>query len=163
MKPMKVKIAFCCLLSCIVLHLPAQLFVRVFAQDGTKIARGRVLGVKDTALQLRISSGDTVAVPVSKISSIVTKHSAGHTILWGAAIGSPLIGIFAAATAPGASGGAYSGFKSPAFQGLVGALLGAPVGGFYGALVALFKKQDSYVINGDAAKLQQYRSQLVRE
>jgi hypothetical protein len=159
---MKIRLLFCCLLSCIVLQLPAQIFVRVFDEAGAKIARGRVLNVKESELQLT-SSGDTITIPATKIATIKTKHSLGHTILWGAAIGSPLIGIFAAATAPGDNtGGGYSGLRSPGFQGLVGAFLGAPVGAMWGAFFAIFKKQDEFAINGDAVKLQQYRQQLIR-
>jgi hypothetical protein len=161
---MKIKLLFCCFLCCIVLQLPAQIFVRVFDADGVKIGRGRVLNVKESELQLTASSGDTLRIPAAKIATIKTKHSLGHTILWGAAIGSPLIGFFAAVTAPGDNtGGGYSGFKSPAFQGIVGAFLGAPVGAMWGAFFAIFKKQDEFAINGDAVKLQQYRQQLMRQ
>lgn len=122
-------------------------FVRVYDQSGKKIAKGKIYSVSETFLQLKRKRGP-IEIPVRRIGSIKTKRSAGNNLLVGAAVGASTMAVIGAASADPDD---FLGFT--AGEGAAaGALLGGAAGTVIGGISILFKRSETYTINGDQEK-----------
>ena len=139
-------------LSCNVLA-QKPLFVRVYDLSGKKIYKGNVFTTSDSALSLVVNK-TTVNIPVSTIGTIKTKHTPARNVVIGTIIGTATFAIWGATTSdPDAFIGA-----TPVEGAAVGAVIGAPVGAAIGALTVLLKNSKKFLINGDPAKWETFRS-----
>ena len=130
------------------LQAQKSIFIRVYDLKGHKIARGHVLSVTDTSLQL---VKEATRILVGNIGSIRTKHSAGNNMLVGSIIGTTTFAVLGAIngdTETTAEGAAYWG------------LAGLPIGALFGALTIPFKNSKHYLINGDPETWKVLRSIL---
>ena len=134
------------ILTLISLNVYAQ-FVRVYDLKGSKISKGQISLITDTALQLK---NHTDIIPFSEIGFIKTKHSFGHNSLVGGIIGA---GIFGIATAVSYSAGS---FLDPGLEALGAAVFGFFSGTIIGAITNVFKKTETIEINGDLNKWEKY-------
>lgn len=73
-------------------------FVRVYNLDGKKIGKGNINFINDTIIKIR-KGGRIESIKIKDIGIIKTKHSAGHNVLIGAAVGGGTLGVLGAATA----------------------------------------------------------------
>jgi hypothetical protein len=120
----------------------------VFDLTGKKIYAGQVAMVTDTSLQLEGKSTPGTIL-VSNIGFIQTKRSIGHNVVTGFAIGATVFSIFGAATAePDAAIVGYTAAEGAAAGMLIGATAGVAVGG----ITALFKKSETFSVDGDTTK-----------
>ena len=129
----------------------ADIFIRVYNLQGQKIAKGKIMNASDSILQLT-SKGKIVNVSFDKIGVIKTKRSIGNNILIGASIGASSLAILGASV--GETGSYISGGAgSNAAIGLIG-------GGFFGSIIggttAVFKKSDTFIINGNKLKFKEF-------
>ncbi|WP_159021578.1 hypothetical protein [Formosa sp. L2A11] len=116
-----------------------KIFVRVYGLQGNKINKGRILAITETALQLDKKEG-VIDVPVSEIGSVKTKYSGGNNVLIG--------------TLAGTGAGFFSGDP-------VIIAAGAGVGAAVGGLSVLFKKSETFEIEGDITNLKALEGLLV--
>lgn len=131
-------------------------FARVFDANGTKIAKGRVISVTESVLQLA-KNNQMIDVPVSDIGTIKTKRSEYHNIAIGAGFGA-LTGAFLGIAS--ADEDAFLGYNE--IEGaLGGAILGAPIGAAVGGLTGLFKGSRTFDIGGDGAKMKAFEAYLM--
>jgi hypothetical protein len=138
--------------SCTVLAQKA-LFVRVYDLSGRKIYKGDVYATSDSALSIVVNK-TPVNIPVSTIGTIKTKHSAGSNVIIGAAAGTVTFAILGAASADPDEFLGYTAGEGAA----AGALIGAPLGAAIGSLTILLKNSRKFLINGDPAKWETFRS-----
>lgn len=131
-------------------------FVRVFDRNGTKIAKGTVIAVSDSKLQLKMG-GLITDVPVSEIGTIKTKRSVGNNLAIGSAVGASVLGIIGIAT--GDDGEGWFSY-TPAEGALAGIMLGAPLGTAVGGLTALAKNSRLFVISGDGTRMKEFGDYL---
>lgn len=140
-----------CLLavSCCV-HAQKRTFIRVYNAFGQKITKGIIIGVTDSALEVK-KNGRHEIVSYKRISFIRTKRSIGRNVLAGSVIGG---GVLAGVAIIGNLNdeGFASGTSSPEEAGALGFAVGAPISGGIGFLVSFFKKSDTYFIDGDITK-----------
>ncbi|HYK44212.1 MAG TPA: hypothetical protein VEV83_03530 [Parafilimonas sp.] len=136
-------------------NLEAQksIFIRVYDLKGHTIARGHVLSATDTSVQL---IREPTNILVRDIGSIRTKHSVGHNLLIGSAIGSSTMAIIGVASA---NPDEFLGYT--AGEGALGGfIVGVPIGAAIGALTIAFKNSKHYVINGDLQKWKAFKSTI---
>lgn len=117
----------------------ANVFVRVYDLQGNKIGKGDIVSISDTTLQL-IKRHNTTDIPVSDIGFVKTKYSGGNNILIGAISGTGI--------------GFFSGDPT-----IIAA--GAGAGAVVGALTILFKKSESFQIDGDKTKLKALKDLII--
>lgn len=121
-------------------------FVRIYNMEGKKINKGTIYSISESSLQLTTKKGIT-EINLIDIGLIKTKHSEGNNILWGSTIGASTLALAGAASA---SPDDWLGWT--AGEGVAaGIIFGAPIGGAIGGLTILFKKSDTYIINGQAS------------
>ena len=128
----------------------SKIFVRVYNNEGQKIAKGKMLKITDDSLILK-KGGRSVAVPLSKIMYIKTKRTNNHNVLLG-----------------GVSGVGFSLFGLSQSKGsswdTVGFIILTPVfvaiGGGIGYLTSLFKKPVHYSIQMDSIKWQAFKEAM---
>lgn len=136
----------------------ANIFVRVYDLQNKKISKGNITSISETSLHLN-RNGEYVKIPVNKIGSIKTKHSAGNNVLIGAAGGAIPMAILGAATAdPDAMIFGYTAGEGAAAGALFGGTIGAAIGG----ITILFKNSKSYIINGDELKLKEFKELIIK-
>lgn len=134
-----------------------KVFVRIYDLQSKKIAKGKIVSISETAVQLA-NKGETIDIPLSSIGAIKTKRSAGHNVLVGAGSGATAIAILGAATAdPDDWLFGYTAGEGAA----AGALLGGTAGAAIGGLTILFKNSKSYDINGDKVKLEAMKASIL--
>ncbi len=120
-------------------------FLRVYNLEGKKIAKGNFTFANDSILILK-KVDDSYSVRREDIGHIRTKHSAGNNVLTGAVAGSSVFAVLGAASAdPDAWIFSYTKAEGAAMGGIVGGFGGAAIGG----VTALFKKQKTFIINGE--------------
>ncbi|MFI1742965.1 hypothetical protein [Thalassobellus sediminis] len=131
-------------------------FFRIYSADGKKIAIGHIKFINDSILGLK--NGDKlIKLGIDDIGYLKTKHSAGHNVLVGAVPGASLGVIMGVSTAdPDALVFSYTKGEGAAFFGGIGALGGAVIGG----LTSLFKKTETYIINGDINKWKVFKEMI---
>ena len=133
-------------------------FVRVFDMQGKKIGKGKVLAITEDTLHLN-RKREAVDIPVERIGSIKTKHSAGNNIAIGAAVGASTMAVIGAASAdPDAWILGYTAGEGAAG----GAILGGAAGAALGGITILFKRSRKYEINGDKEKLEAFKKAVSR-
>ena len=165
---MKKIIALLLLIAGLIITVSAQkkTFLRIYDESGKKIAKGFFAGTTDSSLIL-IKDDSSITVAVSKIGTIKTKRSAGHTILICSAVGAVSMGILGAASGEakkndGTLGGvihdAYSYSSSEGF--VAGFFVGAAIGAGVGAIISLLKKSVTYKIDGKKENWLQTKSIL---
>ena len=127
-----------------------DIFIRVYNLQGQKVAKGKIMNVSDSILQLT-SKRKIINVSFDKIGFIKTKRSIGNNILIGACIGASALAILG--TSVGKTGSYVGGSNSDAVIGLFS-------GGFFGSIIggitAFFKKSDTFIINGDKLKFKEF-------
>lgn len=135
-------------------------FVRVYNLKGKKINKGRVVYINDSILGLK--KGDKfVKVSINGIGQIKTKRSSGNSVLTASLIGGTAGALIGAATSQEQTKtgnnwlfGEYQ-YTTGTSPGTGAAIVGG-VGLIGGALIglgsSLFKKQETFVINGDINK-----------
>ena len=127
----------------------SKVFVRVYNNEGQKIAKGKILNITDDALILKKGSS-SISVPISDIMYIKTKRTNGHNILIGGLVGTgiPLYGL-------AQSSDEYS---------TVGFILITPIlaaiGSGIGYITTLFKNSQHYSIQGDPIKWQSFKEAM---
>src|SRR5688572_29666251 len=122
-------------------------FVRVYDLAGKKIAKGNVVAVTDTSLQLEAKK-TPLNIPVQRIGFIKTKRSAGNNVLVGGLIGATAGAVSGVIAADPDDFLAFSETEGAIGGTLVGFTVGAAIGG----LTILAKNQQTYLINGDLLK-----------
>ena len=120
-------------------------FLRVFNLDGKKITKGYFTYANDSILMLK-KVDDSYTIRLEDIGHIKTKRSKGNNVLTGAVAGASVFAVLGAASAdPDAWILAYSAGEGAAMGGVVGGVGGAAIGG----VTALFKKHQTFIINGE--------------
>ncbi|OEI81265.1 hypothetical protein AST99_04680 [Formosa algae] len=116
-----------------------NVFVRVYDAQGKKINKGHIVSISDTSLQL-VKRGETIDVPINDIGSIKTKYSGWTNVVTGAVLGAGV------------------GFIAGDPEVIA---IGTVAGAAAGWITTLFKKTETFDIDGDAAKLEALESLLV--
>ena len=128
-------------------------FVRVYDLQGEKFANGKIQSFSDSALLLK---GEQQIDP-QDIGIIKTKRSTGHNVLVGTIIGAVMTGGIMAATADPDDWV----FSYTAGEGyLMGTIIGAPVGAFWGWISSLLKESRTFIIDGDQQKWQDFQDSM---
>lgn len=145
-----------------------SVFIRMYDANVRLLTKGYVLKATDTSLQLKLSKRDTIIIPMAKIGIIKTKHSAGHSILIGAAAGAIPFGIIGYASGDhrvndNTLGGAFHDlFIITPAEGLVmGFLVGGGAGAAVSALTTLIKKPKTFIINGNQERWKEFKSSII--
>lgn len=126
----------------------SKIFVRVYNNEGEKIAKGKIIDITDDSLILKKGSS-SITIPLNEIETIKTKRSNGNNVLFGAAGGS-LLGLAIVASESGNSNAGFSGTaKGLAYEG---AILVVFIGSGVGYLTTLFKNSQEYTIGSDVVK-----------
>ncbi|APG59893.1 hypothetical protein [Christiangramia salexigens] len=121
-----------------------EVFLRVYDQQGKKIAKGRILTLNANSLELQRKKMNQ-HIPVSGIGYIKTRHAPGNNVLIGATAGATTLAIAGVASAdPDAFIFGYNEGEGAA----AGAIVGSIVGAAFGGLTALFKRSKTYQITG---------------
>lgn len=132
-------------------------FIRIYNADGKKIAKGKFLQISDGFEELKLLLGvDTIRIPASDISYILTKRSSGHSVLVGGATG------FASGFTLGLIAydqDVWLSFGQLGEPLIFGTLFGV-VGGALGSIAAGLKKSDLYMIEEDPENLNKLRLKL---
>jgi len=154
--PLITRLEFCLIVFLVVFSLPAisqkSFFVRIYDSNGVKTQKGFVLSLTDTSLTLQNGSRNNT-IQLKDIGLLKTKHSAGHDILVGSIVNSVFNAII------------FSAFAKPQkFENwtvgngiLYGILTGSVSGALAGGLNALFKKSETFLIQGDLRKWQDFK------
>jgi hypothetical protein len=126
----------------------SKIFVRVYNNQGEKIAKGKILDITDDSLILKKGSS-SITIPLNKIETLKTKRSNGHNVLFGAAGGS-LLGLAIVASESGNSNAGFGGTaKGLAYAGAIVVVF---IGSGVGYLTTLFKNSQEYTIGSDVVK-----------
>ncbi|WKD85464.1 hypothetical protein KCTC32516_00805 [Polaribacter huanghezhanensis] len=128
----------------------SKIFVRVYNNEGQKIAKGKMLKITDDTLFLKKGS-KSVTVPLSDIMYIKTKRTNKHNVLIGGLFGVGY-GLFGLTQSNG------SKFDTVGFVVLTP--LFAAFGSGIGYLTTLFKKSTHYSIQSDAIKWQAFKDAM---
>lgn len=117
-------------------------FVRVFDDKGKMTQKGFLIDTSDSTLTL-MQNNKYYNIPVTKISIVKLKRSAGHTMLMSSLIGGIPFAILGAVSSEtdsyitySAGGGALAGF-----------IMGAAVAGVVGGVIVGTQKKTVFTIN----------------
>lgn len=135
----------------------SNVFIRVYNLDGRKIAKGKIYSIPGSSIELT-RKNEVQEIPLNRIGSIRTKHSAGNNVLIGAAIGGSVLAVAGAASADPDAWISYSTGDGAAGGAILGGVAGAAIGG----VTILFKRSKKYVINGDKDKLEAFKKGVYR-
>lgn len=134
----------------------AKIFVRVYNLNGYKIGKGKILSFSDEAIE--VSKGKAVMnILLSDIGSIKTKHSGGHNVLIGAAVGAAT-GIILSLAATDDSD-VDDVIVESTFATAGGLILGA-TGAAVGGISVLFKKVETFSIDADPEKFKAFQNEM---
>ena len=125
----------------------SRIFVRVYNNEGQKIAKGKILNITDDALILKKGSS-SITVPTADIMYIKTKKTNGHNVLIGSLVGAG----FAVGLAIDADGDSLGTFVAVIITPVF-----AAIGSGIGFITSLFKNSQHYSIQGDPAKWQDFK------
>lgn len=125
----------------------SKIFVRVYNNQGEKIAKGKILDITDNSLTLKKGSS-SVTVPLSEIETLKTKKSNGNNVLFGA-VGGSLLGFGIVASNSGPCDGFDCTGKGLSY---VAAIILPMIGSGIGYLTTLFKNSKEYIISSDVVK-----------
>lgn len=133
-------------------------FVRVYNLQGKKINKGHLMFINDSLLTIK-RNDKLIPLEIANIGFIKTKHSTGHNVLIGAAVGGGTLGVLGAATAD--PDGWVLGYSAP--EGFAGGLvIGGAAGAVVGGITTLFKNSNTYLINGDLDKLKIFVEMILK-
>lgn len=135
----------------------SNVFIRVYNLEGKKIAKGKILSILGSSIQLT-RKNELQEIPLNRIGSIKTKHSAGNNVLIGTAVGASVMAVAGASTAEPDEFLGYTAGEGAAG----GAILGGAAGAAFGGITILFKRSRKYVINGDKEKLKAFKEGISR-
>ncbi|WP_341215904.1 hypothetical protein [uncultured Wocania sp.] len=134
-------------------------YVRVYNFKGKKISKGYIYFMNDSILGLK-NNGKLVEMSLREIDFIKTKRSAGNNVFIGAVSGATLGAVIGVSTAdsdiwilP------YSKGEGAIVFGGIGAVGGIAIGG----ITSLFKRSETYVINGDIKKWQVFMNLIEKQ
>ena len=133
-----------------------DIFIRIYNQDGKKIAKGKLVSVNDSTLFLNLN-GQRKTVPLASITTIKTKRSGGNNVAVGAGIGTVVFGVIGAISL-----GNDPFWNDSSLGAGLGAIAGAPAGAIAGAIVASYKKKKIYSINGNTENLKLFANDYVK-
>jgi hypothetical protein len=126
----------------------SKIFVRVYNNEGQKIAKGKILNITDDALILKKGSSSITVTP-AEIMYIKSKRTNGHNMLIGGLIG---------------GGYALYGASQSGNWGVVAAIILTPVFGAIGTgigyLTTIFKNSQHYSIQGDPIKWKAFKEAM---
>ena len=132
----------------------SKFFVRVYNNEGKKIAKGKILKITDSTLVLK-KGRSSIKVASNEISYLKTKRSNYHNALLGAVGG---VGLALATS------NSESTLSTPTnrgtilfFESLAGAILGYGIG----YITTIFKNSKQYIIGGDAQKWQGFKEDML--
>ena len=123
----------------------SRIFVRVYNNEGQKIAKGKILNITDDALILKKGSS-SITVPNEDIMYIKTKKTNGHNVLIGGAAGAGFV-----------LGLGLGGDGLDALAAVIIIPVFAAIGSGIGYITSLFKNSQHYSIQGDPAKWQGFK------
>ena len=152
MKYLLLSITFLLCLNITAQELPkkSKVFVRVYNNEGKKIAKGKILNITDDALILK-KGGSSITVPTADIMYLKTKRTNNHNVLIGGLAGVSY-GLYGSAQS---SGEDYSTLSfvllTPIF---------AAIGSGIGYITTLFKNSQHYSIQGDPVKWQGFKEAM---
>lgn len=132
----------------------SKFFVRVYNNEGKKIAKGKILKITDSTLVLK-KGRSSIKVPSNEISYLKTKRSNYHNALLGAAGG---LGLFLATTKIHKD--CYL-CADPGRLRFVNSVVGAILGYGIGYITTIFKNSKLYIIGGDAQKWQGFKEDML--
>jgi len=134
----------------------ANIFIRIYNQDGKKINKGTIKSIFESSIELYLR-GKTISVPLEKIGKIKTKRSGGNNVAKGALIGGGTFALF----------GLLSGDDDPGIisfsstdKGAVGLIGGSVIGAGIGGITTIFKKTNLYIIEGNEMKLKDFKEKI---
>lgn len=142
-----------------------ETFVRVYNLNGKKLNKGKVFSITDSTLILKKSNG-TKSIDLKIIGMLKTKRSAGNNILIGSLIGGASGALIGAATSEEETKTKsnwlfgeyeYTSGTSPGEGAAIGGGLGIIGGALVGAGISIFKKSQTFEIDGDKEKLKQFK------
>lgn len=138
-----------CLILLVPIVIPSQnkdkdkpLFIRVFSTEGKKIAKGKIVSVNDSLIEIK-RNGKIEVLDRSDIGSIKTKRSMGHSTAVGTLTIGTMGAIIGAATSDNDSLGNSTG-ETVLVSGALGAITGAVLGIISGSS----NKSETYIIDG---------------
>lgn len=135
-----------------------KVFVRIFNNSGEKIAKGKVFSLTNDAIHL--SKGEkSLTVSLENIGYIKTKRSGGHNVLMGAGAGAAVGIVMGIASSDPDAWLGYTAAEGATGVGLAMGTVGAVVGG----ITVLFKKQKTFVINGDPKQWESFKMAMSGE
>lgn len=146
------------------------IFVRVYNLNGERINKGHVVFTNDTILRLK-KGEKFVNINIKNIGQIKTKRSVGNNVLTTSLIGGAAGAIIGLATSKEEirTGSAiiigeyeYTTGTSPATGALVGGGIGLAGGALIGLGGSLFKKSQTFSIDGDINKWKMYKQLLLK-
>ena len=123
-----------------------KVFVRVYDLVGKKSGKGKLLSI-DAHSMLVKDGKKSISIEVAGIGKIKTKHAFGHNVGVGAITGAT-VGIIGGFAVNPDGYFNYSRIENAAGFSMLGIVLGSAIGGF----TALFKKSQTFEINGDIEK-----------
>ena len=129
----------------------SKVFVRVYNNEGQKIAKGKILEITDKALILKKGSS-SITVPTNEIMYLKTKRTNGHNILIGGLVGAG-IPVFGYALVGDSDGWATAAAV------ILAPIVGA-IGSGIGYITTLFKNSQHYSIQGDPIKWKGFKETL---
>lgn len=134
-----------------------DVFIRVYNLDGNKIAKGKILGFTENNLIIS-HNGLAKEISTTLIGMIKTKHSAGNNLLIGASSGL-LVGTIAASTEKEEEGewNLFSKEQTMVFGAFSGMVAGSAIGG----ISILFKKSETFIINGEIENWKRFTTTLL--
>ncbi|MGK0325224.1 MAG: hypothetical protein ACJA1D_000563 [Polaribacter sp.] len=125
----------------------SKIFVRVYNNEGQKIAKGKILKITDEALILKKGS-KSITIPTNEISYLKTKRTNGHNILIGGLAGAGLV-LY------GVGNGNVDPFVAVLITPVVSGL-----GIGIGYITTLFKNSQYYSIQGDPIKWEGFKEAM---
>lgn len=130
----------------------SKTFVRVYNNEGQKIAKGRIIEVSENALILKKGS-KSVTIPSNEIAYLKTKRTNGHNILVGglAGVGYSLYGVTK-------STANEDGWQALAF--IIITPVATAIGGGIGYLTTIFKNSVHYSIQQDPIKWKGFKETM---
>ena len=143
-------------------------FVRLYNQQKKLIAKGKLLMGNDSTIELK--NGADSAAPldfsISQVAYIKTKHTAAHSLIWGAVIGGGSMGLLG--LVGGASGSTQCGDNSSvgpcsntAEDIAIGIVVGGVLGSLTGTIIGVTKYRETYKINGNTINWIEARKKIL--
>ena len=128
----------------------SKIFVRVYNNEGQKIAKGKILNITDNALILKKGSS-SITVLSNEIMYIKTKRTNGHNMLIGGLAGAGFVLYGIAQPGDGGWDTIAAVLLTPIFSA---------IGSGIGYITTIFKNSQHYSIQGDPIKWQGFKETM---